>query len=243
MKIRYLISVCGQDSGSLTIEIFFFVSHRFRRRHDPTSMRTRLGSGANHSSCHQGLFVVLLSRSSFLSLSLSRAHTQPLLVCSKYERALSLYLSHLTLAHAGDAMYGRGVRTSIPAIRQSPSRPAAPRCAKRLHYVSPDTLHDQVFIISEEDEGGLFKAKAMNEVDAGRDRATPASVGHDADEPLTTISPNLQKQRTTLLSSPPPALTAGGGHLSTRCATVHARWARLFWVPMNRKKGCQPFGT
>jgi hypothetical protein len=34
----------------------------------------------------------------------------------------------------------------------------------------------------------------MNELDAGRDRATPASVGHDADEPdgdeaLTPISP------------------------------------------------------
>ena len=27
----------------------------------------------------------------------------------------------------------------------------------------------------------------MNEVDAGRDRASPASVGHDADEPPTPI--------------------------------------------------------
>jgi hypothetical protein len=26
-------------------------------------------------------------------------------------------------------------------------------------------------------EEGLFKAKAMNEVDAGRDRATPESIG------------------------------------------------------------------
>jgi hypothetical protein len=32
--------------------------------------------------------------------------------------------------------------------------------------------------------GGLFKAKAMNKVDAGRDRATPVSVRHDDDEPL-----------------------------------------------------------
>jgi hypothetical protein len=29
----------------------------------------------------------------------------------------------------------------------------------------------------------------MNEVDAGRDRATPASVRHDDDEPLTPNSP------------------------------------------------------
>ena len=30
-------------------------------------------------------------------------------------------------------------------------------------------------------KGGLFKAKSMNEVDAGRDRAMPASVRHDDD--------------------------------------------------------------
>ncbi len=35
------------------------------------------------------------------------------------------------------------------------------------------------------------KQKAMNEVDAGRHRATPASVRHDDDEPLTPISPLL----------------------------------------------------
>ena len=35
----------------------------------------------------------------------------------------------------------------------------------------------------EEEEEGVFKANAMNEVDAGRDRATPASVRHDDDEP------------------------------------------------------------
>ena len=34
---------------------------------------------------------------------------------------------------------------------------------------------------------GLSKAKAMNEVDAGRDRATPASVRHDDDRPVTFI--------------------------------------------------------
>ena len=28
----------------------------------------------------------------------------------------------------------------------------------------------------------MFKAKVMNEVDAGRDRATPASVSHDDEE-------------------------------------------------------------
>jgi hypothetical protein len=37
-------------------------------------------------------------------------------------------------------------------------------------------------------EGGSFKAKAMNEVDAGRDHATPASVSHDHDELLTPVS-------------------------------------------------------
>ncbi len=31
----------------------------------------------------------------------------------------------------------------------------------------------------------VYSSKAMNEVDAGRDRAMPASVRHDADEPLT----------------------------------------------------------
>ena len=45
-------------------------------------------------------------------------------------------------------------------------------------------------------KGGLFKAKSMNEVDAGRDRATPAShrhddaLRHDDDEPPTPGSPN-----------------------------------------------------
>jgi hypothetical protein len=35
----------------------------------------------------------------------------------------------------------------------------------------------------------VFKATAMDEVDAGRDRATPASVRHDDDEALAPISP------------------------------------------------------
>ena len=34
-------------------------------------------------------------------------------------------------------------------------------------------------------EEGFIQSKAINEVDAGRDRATPASVRHDDDEPLT----------------------------------------------------------
>jgi hypothetical protein len=42
---------------------------------------------------------------------------------------------------------------------------------------------------SDWEEEGLFKAKAMNGVDAGCDRATPAWVRHDDDEPLTPISP------------------------------------------------------
>jgi len=36
---------------------------------------------------------------------------------------------------------------------------------------------------------GEINAKAMNEVDAGRDRATPASFGHAHDAPLTRFSP------------------------------------------------------
>jgi hypothetical protein len=36
---------------------------------------------------------------------------------------------------------------------------------------------------------GFVQSKAMNEVDAGRDRATPESVRHDDVEPLTPISP------------------------------------------------------
>jgi hypothetical protein len=36
---------------------------------------------------------------------------------------------------------------------------------------------------------GLLKAKAMNALNAGRDRASPASVRHDAEEPLIPISP------------------------------------------------------
>jgi hypothetical protein len=35
----------------------------------------------------------------------------------------------------------------------------------------------------------------MNEVDAGRGRATPASVRHDDDEPLTRISPCRRRRR------------------------------------------------
>jgi hypothetical protein len=38
------------------------------------------------------------------------------------------------------------------------------------------------------EEEGSVKAKAINEVDAGRDRATP-SVRKDYDKPLTLISP------------------------------------------------------
>jgi hypothetical protein len=45
----------------------------------------------------------------------------------------------------------------------------------------------------------------MNEVDAGRDRATPASVRHDDDEPLTPISSDVwslkKKLHTSLLLS------------------------------------------
>ena len=37
--------------------------------------------------------------------------------------------------------------------------------------------------------GTLFKAKAINEVDTGHHRATPASVRHDDDEPPTPVSP------------------------------------------------------
>ena len=44
------------------------------------------------------------------------------------------------------------------------------------------------FEYSKEAEG-LFKKKAMKEVDAGRDHATLASVRHDDDDPLTPISP------------------------------------------------------
>ena len=37
----------------------------------------------------------------------------------------------------------------------------------------------------DEEEEVCSKHRAMNEVDAGRDRATPAWVRHDADQPLT----------------------------------------------------------
>jgi hypothetical protein len=39
------------------------------------------------------------------------------------------------------------------------------------------------------EEEGFFRAKSMNQVDAGRDRANAASVRHNDDEPLTPISP------------------------------------------------------
>ena len=48
----------------------------------------------------------------------------------------------------------------------------------------------------------FFKAKAMNEVDAGRDCATPASIRHDADEPKCqkrpTKRPAGKQKRPTL---------------------------------------------
>jgi len=53
-------------------------------------------------------------------------------------------------------------------------------------------------------EGGrfFFKAKAMNEVDDGRDCATPASIRHDADEPKCqkrpTKRPAGKQKRPTL---------------------------------------------
>ena len=48
-----------------------------------------------------------------------------------------------------------------------------------------------------EGEGGGkgFQSKAMYEVDAGRDHATPAWVRHDADQPLTPISPGGGRAR------------------------------------------------
>jgi len=58
----------------------------------------------------------------------------------------------------------------------------------------------------EEEEGGggeggrCIKAKAMNEVDAELDRATPASVRNDADEPLTPISAQLLSSLSLSLS-------------------------------------------
>ena len=51
---------------------------------------------------------------------------------------------------------------------------------------------------------GLFKTKASNEVDAGRDRATPASVRHDDDEPLTPISPCYRSIRDLALEQNRP---------------------------------------
>ena len=38
-----------------------------------------------------------------------------------------------------------------------------------------------------EEEGGLFKAKAVNEEDAGRDRATSAWVARSADTQLSAV--------------------------------------------------------
>ena len=42
--------------------------------------------------------------------------------------------------------------------------------------------------------GRLNRIKAMNEVDAGRDRATPASVRHDDDEPLAPRAKKVREQ-------------------------------------------------
>jgi hypothetical protein len=65
----------------------------------------------------------------------------------------------------------------------------------------------------EEEEGGggeggrCIKAKAMNEVDAELDRATPASVRNDADEPLTPpISAQLLSSLSLSLSLSPSVL-------------------------------------
>jgi hypothetical protein len=44
----------------------------------------------------------------------------------------------------------------------------------------------------------------MNELDAGHDRATPASVGHDADEPLTPISPYCRLHVCRVVRIQPP---------------------------------------
>ena len=42
-------------------------------------------------------------------------------------------------------------------------------------------------VVFKGEEEGLLEQKAMNEVDAGRDRASPASVRHDDDD-LTRVA-------------------------------------------------------
>ena len=59
-----------------------------------------------------------------------------------------------------------------------------------LFFPPPCTCVDEVTaILCFHLGGGVYSKPAMHEVDSGRDRATPTSVRHDDDEPLTTISP------------------------------------------------------
>jgi hypothetical protein len=41
---------------------------------------------------------------------------------------------------------------------------------------------EEMVVVMKEDEKGVFKAKAINEVDAGRDRASPEEVRYDDDD-------------------------------------------------------------
>jgi hypothetical protein len=57
--------------------------------------------------------------------------------------------------------------------------------AERFVVVASCTKQEEE---EEKERGRVSKQLSMDEVDAGRDRATPASVRHDDDEPLIPIS-------------------------------------------------------
>ena len=71
-------------------------------------------------------------------------------------------------------------------------------------------------------EGRLIRSKAMNEVDARRDRATPASVGHDDDEPLTPRAKKVRMQH-----SRTSADWSSAGHSSVKPLAYEASRVRL----------------
>jgi hypothetical protein len=86
----------------------------------------------------------------------------------------------------------------------------------------------------EKERGRVSKQLSMDEVDAGRDRATPASVRHDDDEPLIPISQEEEEADCRGSSS---------ASLSSSCSSSCNPCALLFDEAARRNAHLRWFGS
>jgi hypothetical protein len=98
----------------------------------------------------------------------------------------------VTVLWSASASVAAAMSFPSAARRPTPSAGAIP-VVGRYSAMPPEKSNELRFRREEEDRG-LFKA--MNEVDAGRDRATPASVGHDGMK--TSLLPQSLSLRATV---------------------------------------------